>query len=330
MSTHAQERSITEIQIPTPWGHLATKCWNLPSADPADLKSSRVPPVICLHGWQDNAGTWDKLIPLLDKEIPFICLDFFGHGKSSPRPVGTSGDNTMYVWDVKRLVDFFGLESGVNFMAHSLGGAVSVCFAATFPEMMNKLLTFDAPGMFPRNSADAPQYLANAIKKNLEYEASPRPAPRYTYDQALERFLKGRSGQMTEESARILLRRGLKLVDENEEGEPLYEYARDIRVTFPSFSYFTAEQVMAFLKNISCHLQVFLFKQNHWARVEAGNAEWHERMTQARAVAYEMYKKNCRSFQLVEVDGKHHGHLDHPETVAAEVNTFLKKGESKL
>ena len=56
----------------------------------------------------------------------------------------------MHVWDVKRVVDFFHLEAGVNFMAHSLGGAVSLCFAGTFPEMMNKCLTFDAPGMFPR------------------------------------------------------------------------------------------------------------------------------------------------------------------------------------
>ena len=172
--------------------------------------------------------------------------------------------------------------------------------------------------------------MASAIKKNLEYESSDRPAPRYTYDQALERFLKGRSGEMTEESARILLQRGLKLVDENEDGDPLYEYARDVKVTFPSFSPFTVEQVVAFIKNISCHLQVILFKQNHWSRVEAGNEEWHERMNKMRNLAYGLYEKNCRSFQLLEVDGKHHGHLDHPESVAAEVNAFLKKGESKL
>ena len=61
-------RSITDVHVPTPWGHLATKCWNLPSADdPRDFTLSTHLPVVCLHGWQDNAGSFDTLIPLLDK-----------------------------------------------------------------------------------------------------------------------------------------------------------------------------------------------------------------------------------------------------------------------
>ena len=149
-SSISHPHSVKEINVPTPWGQLATKCWNLPSDDIRDLKSATTPPVVCLHGWQDNAGTWDKLIPLLDRDIPFICLDFCGHGKSSPRPVGSSNDFPLHVWDVKRVLDFLGLDSGVNLMGHSMGGAVSVCFAATFPDMMNKCLTFDAPAPFPR------------------------------------------------------------------------------------------------------------------------------------------------------------------------------------
>ena len=135
---------------------------------------------------------------------------------------------------------------------------------------------------------------------------------------------------MEEESARILLKRGLKRVDENDDGEPIYEYSRDVKVIFPSFLPFTVEQVTPFVQSLSCHLQLIVFKQNHWARVEAGNPEWLERMQKLRSMAFGIYEKNCRSFKLIEVDGKHHGHLDHPETVAAEVNAFLKKGDSKL
>lgn len=35
-------------------------------------------PVLALHGWQDNAGTFDKLAPLLPKNIRLVCLDFCG------------------------------------------------------------------------------------------------------------------------------------------------------------------------------------------------------------------------------------------------------------
>ena len=190
-SSSSSAHSITEVQVPTPWGHLATKCWNLPSTEnPLDLSSSPQLPVLCLHGWQDNAGTYDRLIPLLDKvgedsqnqpiywllpsfstfplfvwikpiivntvlfvrqDIPFICMDLAGHGKSSPRPLGSCGDAPMYVVDIKRVIDHFGLDkSGLNLMGHSLGGALSICVSATFPKIIRKCLTFDAPALFPR------------------------------------------------------------------------------------------------------------------------------------------------------------------------------------
>ena len=184
--------------------------------------------------------------------------------------------------------------------------------------------------MFTRKTHDAPLNLAAAIKKNLEYEKSERPAPKYSHEESCQRFMKGRSHQMSEESARTLLKRGLKLVDESEDGESLYKFSRDIKVTFPSMSPFSVEQVMAFVQNVSCHLRLFLFKDNHWAVLEAGDEQWHQQMMELRKEAFEMYQKNCRSFKLIEVEGKHHAHLDHPEVVAAEVNAFLKIRDSKL
>jgi len=35
-------------------------------------------PVLALHGWQDNAGTYDTLAPLLPNTIRLVCLDFCG------------------------------------------------------------------------------------------------------------------------------------------------------------------------------------------------------------------------------------------------------------
>lgn len=41
---------------------------------------------MALHGRQDNAGSFDKLVPLLPDDVSVLCLDMPGHGLSSHYP----------------------------------------------------------------------------------------------------------------------------------------------------------------------------------------------------------------------------------------------------
>ena len=46
---------------------------------------------VALHGWLDNAGSFDTLAPQLVAECPrhaLLCLDYPGHGRSSHLPPG--------------------------------------------------------------------------------------------------------------------------------------------------------------------------------------------------------------------------------------------------
>lgn len=45
-------------------------------------------PLVALHGWQDNAGTFDRLIPLLPPNLAILAIDMPGHGLSSHLPTG--------------------------------------------------------------------------------------------------------------------------------------------------------------------------------------------------------------------------------------------------
>lgn len=69
-----------EVKIPVKWGHVSGKLWG----------NENEQPILALHGWQDNAGTWDTLAPLLYKKRPILAIDFPGHGLSSWFPPGMS------------------------------------------------------------------------------------------------------------------------------------------------------------------------------------------------------------------------------------------------
>ena len=51
-----------------------------------------VPPprhrVLCIHGWMDNVGSFDTLLPLLPDENHYVSVDLPGHGANTP---GTRG-----------------------------------------------------------------------------------------------------------------------------------------------------------------------------------------------------------------------------------------------
>ena len=57
----SSSRSISgeavEVRIPAPYGHIAGKAWGDPGGKP----------IIGLHGWLDNAGTFDHLAPLINE-----------------------------------------------------------------------------------------------------------------------------------------------------------------------------------------------------------------------------------------------------------------------
>ena len=66
-----EEREWQEVTIAVPWGHVAGKWYG-------DRDKQ---PVLALHGREDNAGTFDRLIPLMPRTIPVFAIDFPGHGR---------------------------------------------------------------------------------------------------------------------------------------------------------------------------------------------------------------------------------------------------------
>ncbi len=132
------EKSWREFEVPVPWGKLAGKDWG-------GGESGGQPPRrtwIALHGWQDNCGTFDTLAPLFPSGHRILALDIPGHGFSSHNPAGFPYHFADGLTMVRRVAAHFGL-SRFSLMGHSMGGGMSTIFAATHPEMVEKLVVFD-------------------------------------------------------------------------------------------------------------------------------------------------------------------------------------------
>ncbi|KAI4460470.1 epoxide hydrolase [Holotrichia oblita] len=107
--------NVQEVRIPTPLGLLAGKWWG-----PTDKR-----PIVAFHGWQDNCGTFDTLIPLLPKHIPYLALDCPGHGFSYKLPAGVPYHNADIAIMIKELIKYFGWHK-LTLMGHSTRKSIAL------------------------------------------------------------------------------------------------------------------------------------------------------------------------------------------------------------
>lgn len=181
---------------------LRGKAWRTPTGD-------RDSPLLALHGWMDNAATFDHLIPRLDYS-PCYAPDFSGHGHSSHRPA--SGE--YYIWtyaeEVLALLDAMQIRQCV-LMGHSMGGGVACIFAALFPDRVKKLVLLDAMGPLVTAEKQVMLQMRQAMEQKQKIS---RQQPRHY--SSLEEAVQTRAKRgISLKSARILAERG---VAEDNEG----------------------------------------------------------------------------------------------------------------
>jgi pimeloyl-ACP methyl ester carboxylesterase len=252
-----------------------------------------------LHGWLDNAATYDGLAPLLG-ERTFVALDFPGHGRSDHLPPFTSYAFVEYVAAVAATLDQLGWDR-VDLVGHSLGAAVSAVFAGTMPARVRRLVLLEGLGPLAEPDEGAPARLQRALQAEARHHRRSAQVPVYEdLDAVLERLQKAQSS-MAEASARTLLERGLETVEGG------VTWRSDRRLRHPSRFRLTEEQVLAFLRMIEAPTVLVRAKDG---------LPFASELAHARAGAVD-------DIRVVEVEGGHHVHLDAPERVAPAVLEHL-------
>jgi pimeloyl-ACP methyl ester carboxylesterase len=97
-------------------------------------------PIICVHGLTANSRYWDSVAERLIDNYRVLAVDLRGRGDSEKPTLGYNV--RQHAKDILGVIDFLGFEK-IVYMGHSLGALIGVCFAATYPERLSRLILVD-------------------------------------------------------------------------------------------------------------------------------------------------------------------------------------------
>lgn len=276
-----------------------------------------ITPVVGLHGFEDNAGTFDRLAPLLD--VPgFLALDAPGHGKSSHFPRGMVYHFPDFVFTLRRLVLNAGWQK-ISIVGHSFGSAMGHIYSSLYPLDVEKFVSLDcARTVMATTGSRGATGLAllrkisqNSLKADGDVSKVP---PAYSAEHILDAFCKATLGSVSKEHAQPLLQRGITAHPSKPDH---FYFTRDPKLRYAEFNRPNLEILEESAQNIKCHVITILGTEGFvkmMADLVPGKAFF--RME-------ELIKNSAASYRRFDVEGSHHVHLNNPERVAPLINKFL-------
>nr|XP_014094738.1 probable serine hydrolase [Bactrocera oleae] len=307
-------RKFAEVSIPMPWGHISGKWYG-----PQDVQ-----PILGLHGWQDNAGTFDLLVPLLSPDVPFLSIDLPGHGLSSRLPNGcyyNTIDNLYVILNIMKQYNW----KKVSIIGHSMSSIIAFVFAAIFHDKVDMVIGLDALKPHQRLPASVVRSMETRmdgfIKEDERNQSNEEP-PSYSYDELIERIFIGTFHSINKDLCKHMLARSIQ---KSEKYPEKYFFCRDRRLKFYNYVVGTQEICVEMAKRIECP---YLF-------IKARQSSYFEDKKYYDEVLAILQTKP--SFEYFEVDGSHHVHMNHPERIIGPINDFInrngplaKRSSSKL
>nr|WP_314617531.1 alpha/beta fold hydrolase [uncultured Pseudomonas sp.] len=283
---------------------IAVRCWG-----PQDGM-----PVLALHGWLDNAASFERLAPMLEGCF-VVAPDLVGHGRSDHR----RHDSGYYLWehaeDMLAVAESLGLGQ-FHVLAHGMGTGIASLLAAMSSGIASMIFLDGMGAPFTVAESDRVQHLARAYRlkrmvqrSQLQGFAEADGSRFDNLEAALEQRRKRLDGELSGEAARLLALRDLLQVGEG------YCWRHDPRLVLPEPMPLTEREACDLLREIRCPLYLLLgrqgafsgaaFEQRQPALPDHARVSWHP--------------------------GGHHLHLEAPERALAEqILRILSRHEGGL
>lgn len=258
--------------------------------------------VISLHGWLDNAGSFSSLSPYLS-DYSHVALDLAGHGLSQHRPAGCFYHLWDHALDVVSVLNQS--KQSVWLIGHSMGGAVAMLVAAIAPDKVRGLIVLDNMGPLSGHPSDRVVTLQRAVNKMAKFR--PDRATHYPSKEAMVLARMDGFTSLSKSASAFLVERGAY-----EDGDGIWRWRHDGKLTFPSPFRMDDESVDAFIGEIKCPTLALVAKEGVYRDTP--------KFVKERAAQFPW-------ITLKWLEGNHHFHLE-PETclsVANEIQRFINQ-----
>tara|TARA_B110000879_G_scaffold165489_1_gene213811 strand:+ start:3577 stop:4443 length:867 start_codon:yes stop_codon:yes gene_type:complete len=269
--------------------NFAAKEWGTPGATP----------VIALHGWLDNAASFDVMLPHMDN-LHVVALDCAGHGNSSFRSADSSYNIWQDIGEVMAIADQLGWQR-FALLGHSRGAIISSLIAGTFPDRITHVALIDGHIPSLEDERGSAVQLAKSLQDHRRYtEASP------SYFHSFERAVQARVNgfaPLQESAATVLAKRGVR-----EESRGFY-WHNDQRLKAASELKLTREHLKDFHGAITAEVML----------IQAEDSPFNSGSQDDESFSW------VASFEFVTMKGSHHLHMeDQAHQVAEKVQSFLR------
>ncbi|MGB2115742.1 MAG: alpha/beta fold hydrolase [Porticoccaceae bacterium] len=267
--------------------HLEAKEWGQPSGIP----------VIALHGWLDNANSFDQMLPYLDG-MHVIAVDMAGHSQSGNRSADSGYDIWQDIADVLAISEQMGWDR-FALLGHSRGAIVSALVAGTFPDLVSQCLLIDSYFPIPNKPANAASQLAKAITDKKRFKTI-QPTAFNSFEDAVKARVNG-FVPLQKEAATILAQRGVVEINGK------FSWRNDQRLKATSMVTFTKDQCESFFTSIKCPIML----------IQAQNGL-------LQGPIQPQLKQWVPHIEVISMAGSHHLHLeDQAEQVAQKAQQFF-------
>ena len=248
------------------------------------------PPLLALHGWLDNAGSFAMLAPLLAQRCRVIALDLPGHGHSDHLPAGASYHPIDQVRTVLSALDVLGLRR-CRLLGHSLGAGIASLVAAAAPARIERLHLIEGLGPLGDDGTHTLQRYRDALA------APPASGKTLRVFRSIDQAASARAiaSGLPAELARPIIERGLREADGG------WQWRSDPRLVRPTAVRLAETQIRALLAGIEAPTSLLLS--------QPATPYLPTLQMEARAAC-------VPRINVEHLAGGHHLQLEHPQAVA--------------